>query len=183
VHLGHTKQLSSGSARFAPGQSLGDDLNIAEEGMSTSMGKGDGTLPQSGSLAKETPSRSGSQSKSRSLSPGASPVRRVSVAVQNMSQRVVNISNDPEAVEQAMRRTNSIKSGRDRNSIPSIKIQSHDELSDPKTKPITPLGRATQPQKSEPWHIQSNPLRGNTMRIFSPTNPLRLFLCDILIHP
>lgn len=176
---GHKKQLSGHSMKFAPGSSLGDDLHSAEEG----FGGGAGTRSRSGLVA----TRSGSLSKNRSLSPGASPVRRVSVAVQNMAQRVVNVSNDPETVVQTLRRRSSSKSHRDaprRPSVPAIEIHQLDDMepSDVEEKPTTPLRRFNLPN-GRPWHVQSNPLRGNTMRIFSPANPLRLFLCDILIHP
>lgn len=176
----HKKNLSSHSVKFAPGSSLGDDLHsAAEEG----LGGGSGTRSRSGSVA----TRSGSLSKNRSLSPGASPVRRVSVAVQNMAQRVVNVSNDPEAVEQTLRRRSSSKSHRDtprHPAVPAIEIHTLDdtEPSDAEEKPTTPLRKFQRPD-GRPWHVLSNPLKGNTMRIFSPTNPLRLFLCDILIHP
>lgn len=176
----HKKNLSSHSVKFAPGSSLGDDLHsAAEEG----LGGGAGIRSRSGSTA----TRSGSLSRIRSLSPGASPVRRVSVAVQNMAQRVVNVSNDPEVVEQTLRRRSSSKSHRDapgRPSVPAIEIHALDdtEPSDAEEKPSTPLRRSQRPSNS-PWHVQSNPLRGNTLRVFSPTNPLRLFLCDVLVHP
>lgn len=176
----HKKNLSSHSVKFAPGSSLGDDLHsAAEEG----LGGGVGIRSRSGSTA----TRSGSLSRMRSLSPGASPVRRVSVAVQNMAQRVVNVSNDPEVVEQTLRRRSSSKSHRDapgHPSVPAIEIHALDdtEPSDAEEKPSTPLKRSQRPSNS-PWHVQSNPLRGNTLRVFSPTNPLRLFLCDVLVHP
>lgn len=188
LNSGHRRQQSSQSVRFAPGSSLGDDLHSAEEGMSSGMSKGNGgTRSRSGSMTTGSPHRSGSFSKNH-LSPNASPVRRVSVALQNMSQRVVNLSNDPEAVEQALRRRSSSKSHRDgppRPPIPAIEIHSHDGMgaSDSEEKPITPLRRSASQQGDRPWHMQSNPLQGNAMRIFSPTNPLRLFLCDVLIHP
>lgn len=176
----HKKNLSSHSMKFAPGSSLGEDLHsAAEEG----LGGGTGTRSRSGSTA----TRSGSLSKNRSLSPGSSPVRRVSVAVQNMAQRVVNVSNDPEVVEQTLRRRSSSKSHRDaprRPTVPAIEIYALDdtEHSDAEEKPTTPLRRSQRPNNL-PWNVQSNPLRGNTFRVFSSKNPLRIFLCDILVHP
>jgi hypothetical protein len=176
------------SVRFGPGPSLGDDLNAAEEGMSNTM-RNEETRSRSGSLLSVLsvdgggPSRSPSTSKSRSLSPASSPVRRVSVAVQNMSQRVVNLSNDPRAVEQAMRRRASSKSHNDqgfkRPSVPEIEIHPYNEENSTQEKPITPLRNMAQ----KPWHEQTNPLRGNALRIFPPNHPVRLFLCDVLIHP
>ncbi|KAL7269076.1 calcium channel protein [Rhizina undulata] len=184
-----TPHASGQGVRFAPGSSLGEDLHIAEEGMSTSMstGVGSGTRSRSGSFVKMPPSRSGSLTKIRSLSPGASPVRRVSVAVQNMSQRVVNLSNDPGAVEQSIRRkssTRSIRSAHRKNrlSLPEIEINSYEDNDGSEAeKPTTPLKRARRPDPF--WHLQANPLKGNSLRIFSPTHPLRVFLCDVLVHP
>lgn len=189
LNVGHRRQQSSRSIRFGPGPSLGDGLLSAEEGMGPSASRGNGgTRSRSGSVAGGIPSRSGSLSKSRSLSPGASPVRRVSVAVQNMSQRVVNLSNDPETVPQALRRRSSSKSHADgpvRPNIPAIQVHPHDDFdtSDAEEKPTTPLRRPAPSLGEGPWHVNSNPLRGNTLRIFSPTNRLRLFLCDVLVHP
>ncbi|KAI5776754.1 Ion transport protein-domain-containing protein [Geopyxis carbonaria] len=182
VSHAHNKRLSTHSVRFAPGSSLGDDLQSAEEGVSRSMSSK--RRSRSLSDAKGTPSRSGSLSKVRSLSPGASPVRRVSVAVQNMSQRVVNLSNDPEAIEQTIRRRGSNKSNDaacKRASLPNIEIHIEPENEDAEEKPSTPLRVSRRDQR--PWHEQSNPLKGNTLRIFSPNNKLRLLLCDVLIHP
>lgn len=183
VSATYKKRLSTHSVRFAPGSSLGDDLQSAEEGISRSMS----SKRRSRSLSdiKGGLSRSGSLSKVRSLSPGASPVRRVSVAVQNMSQRVVNLSNDPEAIEQTIRRRGSSKSNDEaskRPSVPNIEIQNEPEIEDVEEKPSTPLRRAPR-RDQRPWHEQSNPLKGNTLRIFSPNNKLRLLLCDVLIHP
>ncbi|KAH0603703.1 uncharacterized protein H6S33_007362 [Morchella sextelata] len=174
----HRKHLSSHSVKFAPGPSLGEDLHSAAE-----EGLGGGARSRSGSVA----SRSGSLTKGRSLSPGTSPVRRVSVAVQNMAQRVVNVSNDPEAIEQTLRRRSSSKSHRDapgRPSVPAIEIHQLDdtEPSDQEEKPTTPLRNFNRPD-NRPWHFQSNPLKGRTFRTFGPNNPIRLFLCDILVHP
>lgn len=176
-----TGRASMQSVRFPPGPSLGDDLHVAEEGLSRNVSG----VSRSTSGAKLSPSRSTSVNKSsRSLSPGPSPVRRVSVAVQNMSQRVVNLSNDPEAVESTIRRRGSTRSdhgdggGRRRPPIPNIQVHAYDG-DDGEEKVSTPL----QKESRRSWHDTANPLRGNTLRIFSPTSRVRVFLCDVLIHP
>ncbi|TGZ76287.1 hypothetical protein EX30DRAFT_399378 [Ascodesmis nigricans] len=185
---------TSHSSRYPPGSSLGDDLISAEEGMSRTMsGRTHGSRSRSGSAnSKFTPSRSTSVSK-RTLSPGASPVRRVSVALQNMSQRVVNLSNDPEAMEQTTRRRGSERESskaRRSTSIPPVSpidIETSDEsfvggTSASTEKPTTPLSKASRHKKTS-WHEKSNPLKGRSLNMFGPTNTLRIFICDVLIHP
>ena len=182
------KRTSTHSVRFAPGTSLGDDLqSVAEQGMSRTMSTkttgGGGGRSRSGSSATGGLSRSSSRTAGRSLSPASSsPVRRVSVAVQNMGQRVVNLSNDPAAMEQSIRRKGSSKQRPDRPEVPEIEVQQYEEPSEEQEeKPSTPLRRV--PSKKPPWREQANPLKGKTLRLFSPSNRLRLILCDVLIHP
>ncbi|KAA8897863.1 Ion transport protein-domain-containing protein [Sphaerosporella brunnea] len=169
------KRSSVASVRFAGTSSrLGDDLIAAEEGLSRR------------SATKSGPSRESSLSRAaRSLSPGHSPVRRVSVAVQNMAQRVVNVSNDSEALEQTIKRKGSSKSYREtrkpRPSVPEIEIHPYDP-EEQQQKPTTPHPKPFARDKSA-WREQANPLKGNTLRIFSPTSRVRLILCDVLIHP
>lgn len=182
-------RLSSQSVRFAPGSSLGDDLSSAEAGMSRSMSTRTGTRSRSGSTTDRlSPSRSTSVSR-RTLSPGSSPVRRVSVALQNMSQRVVNLSNDPTAIEEGVRRRASERStgpsSRRRSSqIPEIEVtgEGEDEIRGRLTEKSTPI-MPRKPSGDRKWHKDSNPLKGNALGIFAPSNPLRLFFCDVLIHP
>ena len=163
------------STRFAPGTSLGDDLHAAEEGLSRSRSKASGSA-RPGSLTRPT--------RSRSLSPTPSPVRRVSVAVQNISQRVVNLSNDPEAVEQKirLRGPNKRYSG-SRKSVPEIEIQDMGDGDGDGGRQEKKPQLLRKPSQDRPWREQANPLKGNTLRIFSPTSRVRLILCDVLIHP
>jgi hypothetical protein len=176
-------------SRSPPGSSLGGDLLAAEEGLSTSLSRDRNSSPRSrtrsgsGAATLGIMSRQASVSKSaRSLSPGTSSVHRVSVALQNMSQRVVNLSNDPEAIEQTLRRKTGSSSPSDNNrKKPSIEIHPYEEISsDQEEKPLTPVRKMP---SSQPWREQANPLKGNSLRIFSPNSRVRLVLCDILIHP
>lgn len=168
------------SSPFGGGGRLGDDLNVAEQGMG----------------------RSGSISRRKSLSPlAASPVRRLSVAVQSMSQRVVNLGNDPTAVEQNIRRRPSQRQGDER---PILEAEDEPELEvniplgeeDPYEKPISPIGHKHMPHHPHiPHHPhmqhrdhlwrqeQANPLKGVSLRIFGPNNWLRVRLCGVLVHP
>lgn len=186
-----TERFSGHSLRFAPGSSLGDDLYLAEEGMSSGLSAGTRHRSGSGSAVRAGSPRSDSpSSKVHSLSPASSPVRRVSVALRHMSQRVVNLSNDPEAAENVVRRRASSRSGAGQSSLARFDLDDEihrgddeGEAEDAEEKPTTPLRRSPARDKSSPWYEQANPLKGNSLRIFSPTNSLRLFLCDVLIHP
>ncbi|KAF2199227.1 calcium-channel protein CCH1 [Delitschia confertaspora ATCC 74209] len=121
----------------------------------------------------------------RSLSPGTmeSPLYRAGTIMRNMSQRVVNISNEPEVAEATMRRKSSLRHARlqEPPSFPALPAYSHDGPSSPQPpveKPPSPI-RQTSPY----WQRQPNPLRGNSLGIFSPDNKLRLKLCDLLVNP
>ncbi|KAL1962687.1 hypothetical protein VTN77DRAFT_9231 [Rasamsonia byssochlamydoides] len=144
------------------GSRLGDDL---EGGM--------GGRRRGNSNAGE-----GGRSRSRSLSPSASG-SALSVAgsvMRMMSQRVVNLSNEPELVEQSMRRNDSIKNARldGPPSLPAIVDYDQDSSQESKHEKHV---------SSKAWKDHSNPLRGKSLGIFAPDNPLRMWLCDILVHP
>lgn len=81
------------TVHFGQGARLGDDLPHLEEGLSRSRG---------------------SSARSRSLSPSASggALQRASSMVKSMSQRVVNLSNEPEVIEQSIEREESHKNSR-----------------------------------------------------------------------
>lgn len=169
TRAGRSPRPSSQSVRFAsrsPGARLGDDLERGSTG-------GHGRRP--------------SVSKMKSLAPpGASPVRRLSVAVQSMSQRVVNLGNDPapplsRKSSQSSQRTVDLNN----ESIYGESEYRRDEEDSPSTpdeKPSTPL-RPVHPSIRLGPNGKPNPLRGHSLKIFGPNNPLRLGLCDILVHP
>ncbi len=177
----HPRERSSfQSVHFTPpsgskvGSRLGDDLpNI-----------GTGPHRSGGSVL----SRSGSyRDRARSLSPSAagSPLLRAGSMVRKMSQRIVNLSNEPEIVEQSIRRTSSISEGRLEGppSFPAMMGYAHDEpsitpLPIEKAPPLIMVGK---PQSQ--WQQQVNPLKGKTLGILTPTNKFRMFLCDVLVHP
>ena len=169
--------FSSGSSRGR----LGDDLNIVEQGMG----------------------RSGSISRQKSLSPASAGTfgRRLSTAVGMMSQRVVNLGNDPTAVEQTLRRKSSTKDHdlppppspyltvpQDQTDIPLDDVtfekpeppsQKH-HLHRPEHIPHHPH----RPHQEHLWRQeQMNPLKGVSLRIFGPDNWLRVRLCSVLVHP
>lgn len=161
------------SGQHSPGM-LGDDLPSAEAGV--------------GSSAVETRTRSGSRfARQHSLSPSAagSPLTRAGTMVRKMSQRIVNLSNEPEIVEQSIRRRSSVQQPRP--SLPSAVSSATDqaftaaEVAPSPIEKAAPLALAGQPQRH--WQQQVNPLKGESLGIFPANNLLRRKLCDILVHP
>jgi hypothetical protein len=156
---------------------LGDDLPRMREGMRASG-------------SSQTIGGSHSRSRSRSLSPsagGLNPLSRASSMVRQMSQRIINLSNEPEIVEQSIRRKSTVKHARLTAPplFPAMTEYAHDEPQIGQTPPLEksqpPVAGGYFPRK--PRQPPLNPLRGKTMGIFSPENKLRLWLCDILVHP
>lgn len=145
---------------------LGDDLGAAENG----FGGSDGTVRTS-------------DSRMRSLSPSSatSPFRRASTVVRNMSQRVVNLSNEPEVAEQHIRRRRSHTPQPHSSEHFPDSSYTHDG---PSSSPIEkPAPQVKQVEMHDKWVMYRNPLRGKTLGVFSPDNPIRTKLCDILVHP
>lgn len=170
-------RVASFTARFgisaspSPDSRLGDDLAAAEAGTRT---------PGTGR------SRSGSGSAIHSLSPSAaeSPLQRAGTIVRKMSQRVVNLSNEPEIVEGDIRRSHSQK--------PLDINTSHADLgasdcaNDGGRSPTEEYSaEATEVQvlPDFDWKREVNPLRGKSLGIFSAQNKIRTRLCDLLVHP
>ncbi|KAL8712341.1 MAG: hypothetical protein Q9220_003492 [cf. Caloplaca sp. 1 TL-2023] len=131
-------------------------------------------------------------SRSLSRSPStlgvASPLTRAGTMVRKMSQRVVNLSNEPDPIEPMGRRQQQQPESRQAvlegpPSFPAMEAYAHDEpqISAAEFEKARPLVSAA-PAKEE-WHGQSNPLRGKSLGIFSPENRLRLWLCEVLVHP
>jgi hypothetical protein len=143
-----------------PGSRLGDDLNL-ESGFGSRRG-----------------SNSAGDSRSRSVSPSASSsaLQRAGSVMKMMSQRVVNLSNEP--VENTLMRKESTGSARLEG--PPILPETQDFTNESiQQEPV--------PEKHHPpttaWRTQANPFRGKSLGIFSPDNPVRMWLCDVLVHP
>ena len=130
---------------------------------------------------------SGHRPRQRSLSPGAveSPLlHRAGTIMRNMSQRVVNISNEPEIAERTLRRKSSLKHARlqEPPSFPALPVYSHDGPPSPASpieKPQSPIETSSHP----PWIRHPNPLRGKSLGIFPPDSTIRVKLCDLLVQP
>ncbi|KAE8149289.1 Ion transport protein-domain-containing protein, partial [Aspergillus avenaceus] len=148
---------SARTVHFPTGSHLGDDLENGFSGRS----RGD----------------SRSTARARSLSPSASgsALQRASSMMKSMSQRVVNLSNEPEVVEQSILRQESQKNARLEAppSLPSLSGYAHD----------APSTSSLHTQANKSWRDRNNPLRGKALGILGPNNPIRVRLCDILVHP
>ena len=149
---------------------LGDDLPGLEGGLRAGARR---SLNRMSSLSVP--------SLSRSISSSASPLSSAGSMLRKMSQRVVNLSNEPEIVEQSIRRQATLDAPP---SFPAMTEYAHDE---PLAAPPGPLEKAPPLTKvgipRHKWQQQTNPLKGNSLHIFSPNNPLRLWLCELLVHP
>ena len=189
----HSSNLS---VRFSPHQNrgrsnsdsrLGDDLNNLEAGHDSSTSK-----------LSVSPS-----SRKRSLSPGSleSPLARTGTMLRKMSQRVVNLSHEPELVEQAIRRKSSVKTLDHENDLPPIPVIHQDgdmandsdgpgrsPASEKAPSPILPPvelpsehefhGTPGLPPRADP-----NPLRGKSLSLFSKNSRIRRGLLNVLVNP
>ncbi|KAI4924587.1 hypothetical protein J4E85_007703 [Alternaria conjuncta] len=131
-----------------------------------------------------------SRGRKRSLSPGnfESPLHRAGTIMRNMSQRVVNVSNDSQVAERTIQRKSTIHQGRlaPPLSIPPLPEYSNDGPTSP--VPSTPLEKPPSPivysrTPSASWNHPPNPLRGKSLGIFPADSKLRIRLCDLLVHP
>ncbi|KAL4937035.1 hypothetical protein BDV06DRAFT_203799 [Aspergillus oleicola] len=148
------------------GSRLGDDLHNMESGYS-------------GRRRGESVSAEGS----RSLSPSGvsgSALLRASSMMKSVSQRVVNLSNEPEVVEHSLSRE-SHKSSRMEAppSLPSLPDYAHDA---PSTTSISEQNSREKLTNSKAWKELSNPLKGKALGFLGPDNAIRTWLCDILVH-
>ncbi|KAH7114240.1 calcium-channel protein CCH1 [Dendryphion nanum] len=127
-----------------------------------------------------------STGRKRSLSPAdVSPLHRAGTIVRNMSQRVVNISHDPEVTERTMRRKSSLRHARlqEPPSFPALPEYLHDDASTPASPIEKPPSITHDRRPSAQWQPPPNPLRGRALGIFAPDNKIRMWLCDLLVLP
>jgi len=141
------------------GSRLGDDLPHIEAGLGRPV----------------------STTSSRTSSPALSsnPLSRAGTILRKASQRVVNLSNEPDAVDHELRRQRSIREARMEGPpvLPAMQDYAHDERPSPPPEKSQPILRPGE------WQPHPNPLRGKSLGIFSPKNWLRLKLCEMLVHP
>ncbi|KAK5276844.1 calcium channel protein, partial [Exophiala xenobiotica] len=135
-------------------------------------------------MARLTPEQAESGERSRSLSPSPSPMARANSMLREISQRVVNLSNDSDMVEQNLRRKSSIRDQRrpgtsDRHASP-VPDEEEAPVAQPPIEKIPSI--ETAPAPFMPVRYQ-NPLLGKSWGIFGPDNGLRKWLLEILVHP
>ncbi|ORY62291.1 calcium-channel protein cch1 [Pseudomassariella vexata] len=128
-----------------------------------------------------------------SRSPGTAFYRAGSI-VRAMSQRVVNISGEQEAIEQQQRRARSRSPSADgrRSYDPSHVSMGMDTSYPSQVYPPSPVEKngshgfpipMTEAISLAPSKPMPNPLKGRSLGIFGPENPLRKKLCDVLVNP
>lgn len=173
----HDRQNSAFSfqERSSPGSRLGDELPNAEAGLHHSPNR---------SLHRLSSQSMRSANRSLSLSVGSSPLSRAGSIMRKMSQRVVNLSNEPEVFEQALRRQPSSRHARleEPPSFPAMTEYAHDEPRGAPRIEKTSLAGSTEQANDRGPNAQS-PLRGKSLFIFSPDSWTRLQLCRMLVHP
>lgn len=173
----HDRQTSAFSfqERLSPGSRLGDDLPNAEAGLQRSPNR---SIHRLSSQSMRSAKRSGS------LSAGTSPLSRAGSMMRKMSQRVVNLSNEPEVFEQGLRRQPS--SGRARleepPSFPAMMEYAHDGPRGAPPIEKTALAVSAEEAKDRKHNALSS-LKGKSLFIFSPDSWIRLQLCRMLVHP
>ncbi|GBF66718.1 calcium-channel protein [Trichophyton mentagrophytes] len=121
------------------------------------------------------------------LSPSPSPssaLSRASSMMRMVSQRVVNLSNEPEVIESVMRQKSVLKHARmdEPPSLPAMLEYAHDVASSETLNEGGPEKRPPKPKRKH-GHPAISPLRGKALGIFSADNPVRRWLCELLVHP
>ena len=173
----HDRQTSAFSfpERLSPGSRLGDDLPNAEAGLQRSPNR---SLHRLSSQSMRSAKRSGS------LSAGTSPLSRAGSMMRKMSQRVVNLSNEPEVFEQALRRQPSSRHARleEPPSFPAMMEYAHDEPRGAAPIEKTSLAVSAEEAKNRKHNALSS-LKGKSLFIFSPDSRIRRQLCRMLVHP
>lgn len=147
----------------------------------------DGPTPRVSRLGDDLPhleeGRDGGQSDgARSRLSSSAAISKAGSMMRMISQRVVNLSNEPELEEQSARPKASRRQSRMDGppSLPAMAEYAHDMS----TGQVDVDGIEDMPSfwsKNPP--AQTNPLKGKSLGIFSPENKVRKGLCEILIHP
>lgn len=132
----------------------------------------------------------------RSRSPSTSgALLKAGSIMRAMSQRVVNISGEAEVLEAQKRRERSRSPSADapRVSLPtmsdSVDTSYPSQLYGNKSSPTEKKGQTEYIFPSDPGPLSPvrgrmpNPLKGKSLGLFSPDNPIRTRLCDFLVQP
>ncbi|KAF1831859.1 calcium-channel protein CCH1 [Decorospora gaudefroyi] len=186
----HLQPISGAVASSSPNQqdrSSFQSVRFLSPGDASPVGRHDDDI---GQFEAATGNLRDSRGRKRSLSPGQfeSPLHRAGTIMRNMSQRVVNVSNDSEVAERTIRRKSTLRHARLAGppSFPALPEYTTDGPASP--APSTPIEKPPSPvplqrRPSLPWQRPPNPLRGKSLGIFPADSKLRIKLCDLLVHP
>ncbi|KAK4212828.1 Ion transport protein-domain-containing protein [Rhypophila decipiens] len=128
----------------------------------------------------------------RSRSPTtAGALSRAGSIMRAMSQRVVMISGEADAIEQQARRQRSRSPSVDvqRSRRPTLIDTTYPSQVFPSSTEKGPEPQPTAVEEPPPFKLRPrgggriNPLKGKSLGIFGPENPLRKWLCDLLVNP
>ncbi|KAH8845237.1 hypothetical protein MCOR27_007117 [Pyricularia oryzae] len=156
---------------------LGADL---ENGQQRNRSFGNSLMPDDGGFRR-----------SRTNSTASGALSRTASMVRAMSQRVVNISGENEVLEQQARRRSRSPSAERRHfadaPIPVDTSYSSQMYPNQEKHPASPnLSEAPPPPTFQQFRRPQpmiNPLKGKSLGIFGPENPIRKALCNILVLP
>ena len=125
----------------------------------------------------------------RSLAPGSgSTLTRAGTMLRKASQRVVNLSNEPDAIDSTLRMERSRRVSRDgRMEGPPALPAMQDYAVDDRPSPPDPIEKTRahvlSAEEPEGYWPKLNPLRGKSLGVFGPENRIRHGLCEMLVHP
>ncbi|KAF2832985.1 hypothetical protein CC86DRAFT_461449 [Ophiobolus disseminans] len=183
----HLQPISGAAASASPqrDRSSFQSVRFLSPADTSHMARGSENI---GQVEAATGSLNDSRGRKRSLSPGqiTSPLNRAGTIMRNMSQRVVNVSNDSQVAERTLRRKSTVKARlQEPPSFPALREYATDGPSSPSPsttseKPPSPI-RTRNP--SVQWQRPPNPLRGKSLGIFPANSKIRMKLCDVLVHP
>lgn len=169
--------------RSPRGSHLGDDLPR----LSTDAGVARKSSYSSGILRLSSDERRPSSSRT----PSPSPLARAGSMLRGMSERVVNISNDSDMVEQNIRRKSTVHRARQRSTIRrdsdglDTTLGYPDDQQDDAERTSEKISFSDAPPTflaPRPMR-RPNPLKGKTLGLFGPENKLRKWLLEVLVHP
>lgn len=193
AHLTDSRHLQPISGATAPSTPNGQDRSSFQSVRFLSPGDASPTARNGDDLGQVEASAGNvrdSKGRKRSLSPSQfeSPLHRAGTIMRNMSQRVVNVSNDSQVAERTIRTKSVVRNARltAPPSFPALPEYATDgpaspAPSAPMEKPPSPVVYSRKP--SAAWQRSPNPLRGKSLGIFPPDSKLRIKLCDVLVHP
>ncbi|KAH6614999.1 calcium-channel protein CCH1 [Boeremia exigua] len=182
----HLQPISGAAHNTSPAQ--GDRASFQSVQFLSPGGLSPGGYSSDAGQAESAAGLSPARGRARSLSPAAlgSPLLRAGTIVRNMSQRVVNVTNDSEVAERHIQRKSTLHQSKRPSSLTALPEYMTDGPTSPGPatpieKPPTPTVRSRRP--SVQWQRAPNPFRGKSLGIFPADSTLRLKLSDILVNP